>query len=118
MTILTALFVIIVFCGLALQLWLTARQAAHILSHQDVVPAAFASQISLAEHQKAASYSLARLGAERWDLILSSVVLFGWTLGGVVGLGTALYAVAIGPLTQQLLPWLTVPVRETATPRR
>jgi len=82
MTILTAMFVIIVFCGLALQLWLTARQAAHILSHRDAVPAAFASQISLAEHQKAAGYSLARLGAERWDLILSSVVLLGWTLGG------------------------------------
>lgn len=46
------------------------------------------------------------------------VVALGWALGGVVGLGTALYAVAIGPLTQQLLPWLTVPVRESATPRR
>ena len=46
------------------------------------------------------------------------VVALGWALGGVVGLGTVLYAVAIGPLTQQLLPWLTVPVRESATPRR
>lgn len=43
------------------------------------------------------------------------VVVLGWTLGGVVGLGTVLYAVAIGPLTQRLLPWLTVPVREQAT---
>lgn len=41
-----------------------------------------------------------------------TVVLLGWLLGGVVGLGTVLYAVAIGPLTQHLLPWLTVPVRE------
>ncbi len=46
------------------------------------------------------------------------VVALGWLLGGVVGLGTVLYAVAIGPLTQQLLPWFTVPVRESATPRR
>ncbi len=45
------------------------------------------------------------------------VVALGWTLGGVVGLGTVLYAVAIGPLTQQLLPWLTVPVRDSSTPR-
>ncbi len=45
------------------------------------------------------------------------VVVLGWTLGGVVGLGTVLYAVAIGPLTQRLLPWVTVPVREATTPR-
>ncbi len=39
------------------------------------------------------------------------VVVLGWFLGGVVGVGTVLYAVAIGPLTQHLLPWLTVPLR-------
>lgn len=38
------------------------------------------------------------------------VVALGWLLGGVFGLGTVLYALAIGPLTQALLPWLTVPV--------
>lgn len=38
------------------------------------------------------------------------VVLVGWTLGGVVGLATVLYAVGIGPLTQALLPWFVVPV--------
>lgn len=39
-----------------------------------------------------------------------TVVALGWLLGGVVGLGTVLYAVAIGPLTQALLPWCTVPL--------
>lgn len=38
------------------------------------------------------------------------VVALGWLLGGVVGLGTLLYAVAIGPLTQRLLPHLTLPL--------
>ncbi|WP_246142784.1 YczE/YyaS/YitT family protein [Nocardioides rubriscoriae] len=33
-----------------------------------------------------------------------AVVLVGLTLGGVLGLGTVLYALAIGPLTQLLLP--------------
>ncbi len=37
-----------------------------------------------------------------------AVVALGWLLGGVVGVGTVLYAVAIGQLTQQLLPWVTV----------
>lgn len=37
-----------------------------------------------------------------------TVVLTGLALGGVAGLGTVLYALAIGPLTQALLPWFTV----------
>ncbi|MCW2764758.1 MAG: hypothetical protein JWO11_717 [Nocardioides sp.] len=41
-----------------------------------------------------------------------AVVLLGLTLGGVLGLGTILYALAIGPLTQRWLPFFTVePVR-------
>lgn len=32
------------------------------------------------------------------------VVAFGWLLGGVFGVGTVLYALAIGPLVQWLLP--------------
>ncbi|MGQ0576503.1 MAG: membrane protein YczE [Pseudonocardia sp.] len=34
-----------------------------------------------------------------------TVLGIGWLLGGTVGLGTALYALAIGPLTQAFLPW-------------
>jgi uncharacterized membrane protein YczE len=36
------------------------------------------------------------------------VVAIGWVLGGVVGIGTVLYAVAIGPLVQLMLPWCIV----------
>jgi uncharacterized membrane protein YczE len=32
------------------------------------------------------------------------VVAIGWVLGGVLGIGTVLYAVAIGPLVQLMLP--------------
>lgn len=46
------------------------------------------------------------------------VVGVGWLLGGTVGLGTVLYALAIGPLAQLMLPWFTVPLRgEPAPPR-
>ncbi|MCU1532090.1 MAG: hypothetical protein JWO49_1661 [Arthrobacter sp.] len=38
----------------------------------------------------------------------------GWLLGGSVGVGTVLYALAIGPLVQLLLPRFTVP--EVRTP--
>ena len=37
-----------------------------------------------------------------------SVVALGWVLGGVVGVGTLLYALGIGPITQWLLPIFTV----------
>jgi len=37
-----------------------------------------------------------------------AVVLVGLMLGGVAGIGTVLYALAIGPLTQLLLPAFTV----------
>lgn len=37
-----------------------------------------------------------------------AVVLIGLVLGGVLGVGTVLYAVLIGPLTQLMLPWFTV----------
>jgi uncharacterized membrane protein YczE len=36
------------------------------------------------------------------------VVVIGWALGGVVGVGTVLFAVSIGPLTQLFLPHLVV----------
>lgn len=39
-----------------------------------------------------------------------TVVVIGLLLGGALGIGTVLYAVAIGPLTQLLLPACLVPV--------
>jgi uncharacterized membrane protein YczE len=35
-----------------------------------------------------------------------TVLATGWALGGTVGLGTVLYALAIGPVTQMFLPWV------------
>ena len=37
-----------------------------------------------------------------------AVLAIGFLLGGTVGLGTVLYAVAIGPLVQLFLPWVVV----------
>jgi uncharacterized membrane protein YczE len=42
------------------------------------------------------------------------VLAVGWLLGGTVGVGTVLYAVAIGPLTQAFLPLLAVRDRQPA----
>ncbi|MFH5879884.1 YitT family protein [Arthrobacter sp. NA-172] len=44
-------------------------------------------------------------------LIEVVVLAVGWLLGGSVGVGTVVYALAIGPLVQLLLPMFTVPQR-------
>lgn len=38
-----------------------------------------------------------------------AVLALGWLLGGTVGVGTVLYALAIGPLTQTFLPLFMIP---------
>ena len=45
-----------------------------------------------------------------------AVVVIGLLLGGTLGLGTVVYALAIGPLTQLMLPWFTVDVMAPAQP--
>lgn len=40
-----------------------------------------------------------------------SVLVVGWLLGGTVGVGTALYASAIGPISHVTIPAFRVPVR-------
>lgn len=49
-----------------------------------------------------ASLRLIRTGIEL------TVLATGWMLGGVVGIGTVLYALLIGPLVQFFLPWCIV----------
>ncbi|GAB2709491.1 membrane protein YczE [Arthrobacter bambusae] len=57
-----------------------------------------------------------------WSVRLSRTLIevvvlgVGWLLGGSVGVGTVVYALAIGPLVQLLLPLFTVPekARQTA----
>lgn len=47
-------------------------------------------------------------------LLEVAVTVIGLGLGGTAGLGTVLYALAIGPLTQRWLPGWTVPVEEVS----
>jgi len=44
-----------------------------------------------------------------------AVVATGWLLGGTLGIGTVVYAVAIGPLVQVLLPRLSLSPASTPT---
>ncbi len=50
-------------------------------------------------------------------LLEVSVVVIGVLLGGTIGVGTVLFALAIGPLTQLWLPAFTIDLEATRAPR-
>lgn len=64
------------------RLWLSFRQVRHIQQHRARVPEAFADKISLADHQKAADYTTAKVRFGRWPLVYEIALLLIWTLGG------------------------------------
>jgi STE24 endopeptidase len=78
-----------------LKLWLASRQIRHVARHRDAVPTAFTERISLAAHQKAADYTVAKARLELLELALGTAVLLGWTLLGGLNL-----------LNQTLLQWM------------
>ncbi len=68
--------------SLLLRYWLAARHLAHVRAHRAAVPASFAERISLADHQKAADYTLTNTRFGMLALAWDSLLLLGWTLGG------------------------------------
>ena len=86
-----------------LKLWLHARQVRHVAEHRGAVPAAYAQTIALADHQKAADYTLAKARLAQWDILLDALVLLGWTLlGGLDALNQWLLSFMAPGLGQQL----------------
>ncbi|MCW8889210.1 MAG: M48 family metallopeptidase [Sedimenticola sp.] len=82
----TELFLLTVTAGVITQLWLMWRQQTHVANNRQAVPAAFADKVTLDEHQKAADYTLAKLTVGRIDLLIGTVLLLLWTLGGGIEL--------------------------------
>ncbi|MGB1010414.1 MAG: M48 family metallopeptidase [Thiolinea sp.] len=78
----TIIFLVFLFASALVQLWLSLRQKQHVSGHRSAVPEAFSDKITLAEHQKAADYTLAKGAFGRIELMVGFVVLLVWTLGG------------------------------------
>jgi STE24 endopeptidase len=64
------------------RLWLGSRQIAAVQAHRDEVPEPFRGQIALADQQKAADYTSARVRLGRWATVVESLVKVLLTLGG------------------------------------
>jgi STE24 endopeptidase len=88
---LTAVFIAAVVLGTALQLWLSARQATTVARHREHVPEPFADQIALADHQKAADYTIAKVRFNRLDVVFSAIVTLALTVGGGIAAIDALW---------------------------
>ncbi len=78
----TWVFLLALFGGLLLELWLLGRQARSVRGHRNRVPTAFAGKISLQQHRKAASYTLANIHLAGISLLSGTVLLLAFTLGG------------------------------------
>jgi STE24 endopeptidase len=86
-----------------LKFWLNARQVRSVATHRAAVPSAFASTLSLADHQKAADYTLAKIRVSQLDVVIDAACLLAWTLlGGLDALNTVLLAWLGSGLTQQI----------------
>lgn len=78
------MFVAVVVLATATRLWLAQRQMRHVRAHRDAVPGMFAGAISLAAHQKAADYTVAKARLGIVDTLLDAAILLALTLGGVL----------------------------------
>lgn len=84
MNLLSYVFLLCLFGGLALEFLLGLRQRRHILKHRPQVPQDFAASISLNEHQKAADYSRAKVGLRLAGVLVATVLTLLWTFGGAL----------------------------------
>ena len=75
-------FLAVLALSTGLRLWLAWRQVTHVAAHRAAVPPQFATEISLAEHQKAADYTVARTRFAMLDVGLEVLIVLALTFGG------------------------------------
>jgi STE24 endopeptidase len=78
----TIVFLIAFIASFGLRHWLAQRQIRYVAQHRDVVPSDFATKVTLAEHQKAADYTIAKLRLGILENGISAIILIAFTLLG------------------------------------
>ncbi len=68
----------------AARLWLASRHVGHVRAHRDSVPDAFAAEISLDMHQKAADYTCAKTRLAMVGVAYDAAILLALTFGGAL----------------------------------
>ncbi len=99
----TIAFLIAFLASFGLRHWLAQRQMRFVAKHRDSVPAEFAEKVTLAEHQKAADYTIAKLRLGVLENGVSAIILIGFTLlGGLQILNISLSQLLGDGITQQI----------------
>jgi STE24 endopeptidase len=85
-------------------LWLLARHMEHVRAHRATVPAEFAQQVSLADHQKAADYVNAKGHLARTESIVELLPTL-WLVfaGGLAWLWARTDALSAMPITREVV---------------
>jgi len=78
----TKIFLIALLCKSLIESFLDKRNINHIIKNRSAVPEKFISQISLADHQKAADYSVEKIKINKYFHLFELVIFLLWTLGG------------------------------------
>ncbi len=80
------LFLAALALSTALRIWLDVRHLRHVVAHRERVPAEFADRIDLADHHKAADYTVVKLRLGLLEIVIDTLVLLALTFGGGLGL--------------------------------
>ena len=80
----TFIFLFAILTSVLALLWLNFRQDKAIKNSFNEVPEDFQETITLSDHQKAGHYTQAKLLANHFEIIFSTIVLLVWTLGGAM----------------------------------
>jgi STE24 endopeptidase len=87
---LTVIFLVFLFAGLAMRVWLAMRQIRAVALHREQVPTEFAEKVPLAAHQKAADYTITKVRFGLVGAFVSAALLIAFTLlGGLDALFSA-----------------------------
>ncbi|HWW31163.1 MAG TPA: M48 family metallopeptidase [Steroidobacteraceae bacterium] len=79
---LTGLFLAALAAETAVRLWLASRQINAVRIHRDQVPDLFRGQIALADQQRAADYTAARVKLGRYATLFEALIKLLMTIGG------------------------------------
>jgi STE24 endopeptidase len=88
---LTPVFIVALLAATAVDLWLSQRQMAEVERHRAQVPGPFAAAITLAEHTKAADYTIAKLRVGRLSSVIDTALALLLTVGGGIAAMDALW---------------------------
>jgi len=95
----TFVFLVALAAHVSVELWLARRQIMFVEANGDAVPSDFATSVTLAEHSKAAAYTVARQRLGMLETIFGTLVLLWLTVGGgIARIGAVAAALSDSPL--------------------